>query len=869
MAREREINPHRTWRVLVAIATVVVACGLAGPVTASPTADFQCYPAASCTVYPGNPLTLSASSNAAQPDYEWDLNGDGVYGDQTSATVTQTYANAGIYPVGLQVTDISTKQSIVVTHNITVPLTAAFTCSASPSCDAVPVGSTVQLDATSDSPTANYSWDFNSDGVADATGAHATYAYTQPGQHQVAVTVADSAGQSTLTTRTITVSDPQSLHASIACSPSCDVPAGSDVTFTATSNGRAPTYGWYYGSDGPFGPPSTFRQVGSTWTQQLASPGTYVVLVSVTDGGQSVTASQRVTVSPFYRPLPIPRVLSPGTLSPKDAVRCARLRSGFARRSCVAVARQTLVIYMREASVQLAPGQATRMWTFDGTFPGPTIRAQSGQALKVRYVNQLPGAAGPMTIHLHGDHHASADDGQPNQNLIYPGGSRTYTYPLTEDGQPERSAVRWYHDHRMGESGRDVWNGLAGMFILRDGVDARLGLPAGSHDVPLMVTDRKFAAGNQLAYSPGLPAPVDGAIGDHVLVNGAYRPFMNVAQGLYRFRLLNASNWCAYNFQLVDQRQNVVQFLQIGTDGGLMPHRVDRDRILLGPAERADVLVDFQRVGEAVYLRSEPRTDGLGTDACQARDDSGNSGPIMAFRVTGNGDPYPRLPTELRPLPSWTAAVWGDGDKIAAAHTFHLGLGSGSRGAHWTIDGRTFDPRRVDVTARLGATTYWNFVNDSPVTHYMHVHDDECVGGAVSFSAVAAQDRALKDTFRVDPHRTVRIACRFTDYTGVYMIHCHMLEHEDNAMMAQFMVVGRSVTARQIRLAISKVWRAANGRLRATIRRLAPAGYSWARVRAELWLLCHLDAPRARPASAIVWAPARPVRVPSTRRSGP
>lgn len=826
---------------VVLIGIVAASSVRAAPAAASPTADFQCYPSSSCVVYPGNPITLYASSNAAQPDYEWDLNNDGAYGDQSGSSVNQTFTNAGIYPISLRVTDIATKQSAVVTHNVTVPLTPSFTCSATPSCNAVPVGSAVEVDATSDSPSASYSWDFNSDGVPDATGAHATYTYTQPGQHGITVSVTDSAGQASSATVLVTVEAADALHASIACSPSCDVPAGTDVTLTASSDGHAPNYGWNYGTDFTGSGPTAYRSVGPAWLQRFDTPGRYVIVLRATDNGQTIEVSQAVTVSAFNQPLPIPRVLSPGKLSPADRARCDLQRNRFLRDNCLTAARQTLVIHMRQAEVQLLPGQKTRMWTFDGTFPGPTIRAQSGQTLKVRYVNDLPQAAGPMTIHLHGDHHPSADDGQPDDNLIYPGGDRTYTYPLTEDGQPERSAFRWYHDHRMGESGRDVWNGLAGMFILDDHVDSSLHLPSGNRDVPLMVTDRRFSPGNQLDYSPGARPPVDGAIGDHVLVNGTYRPFHDVSMGLYRLRLLNASNWCAYNFQLVDQHQQVVPFSQIGSDGGLIPRRTDRDTILLGPAERADVLVDFRHFGDDVYLKGVPQIGGSGTPACQATDDSGNPGPIMVFRVTGNGDPYPALPNGLRPLPSWTDAVWNSGDKIRANHTFQLALGSDARGAHWTIDGRMYDPRRVDTTVRLGATTYWNFVNDSPVTHYMHVHDDACVGGGSSFSRLAVADRALKDTFRVDPHTTIRIACRFADYLGIYMIHCHMLEHEDNAMMAQFLVVPRLASARQIRLDISRVSQGATRRLHSVLR-LSRSGDSWARVKHDLWLLCHLAA---------------------------
>jgi FtsP/CotA-like multicopper oxidase with cupredoxin domain len=147
-----------------------------------------------------------------------------------------------------------------------------------------------------------------------------------------------------------------------------------------------------------------------------------------------------------------------------------------------------LRIEMREARVGILPGKKTAMWTFDGTFPGPTIRRPTGEPTKVTFAHRLPRKAGDLTVHLHGGHNTSRDDGQPggltrshrrslyceipselsaresgNDLLIRRGGQRTYTYELTEDGAPERAAFQWYHDHRLDRTARNVWHGLAGM----------------------------------------------------------------------------------------------------------------------------------------------------------------------------------------------------------------------------------------------------------------------------------------------------------------------------------------------------------------------------------------------------------------------
>jgi FtsP/CotA-like multicopper oxidase with cupredoxin domain len=290
--------------------------------------------------------------------------------------------------------------------------------------------------------------------------------------------------------------------------------------------------------------------------------GAVAAVVIPSASGHSVAAQDDV----FVRPLRIPRVLVPGKVSAGDYARCARYRATM-RRCLRAAAEQPLVIHMRPAYVSLVPGRGT-WWTYDGTFPGPTIRARSGDPIRIRHVNDLPAKAGAMTVHLHGDHHPSSDDGQPADYLIRPGHARTYTYPLTEDGGPERAAFRFYHDHRMGQTGRNVWNGLAGMFILDDHSDSLLPLPKGyRYDIPLMVNDRTFGSENSLGYSSESAPPFDGAIGDHVLVSGTYQPYLNVSDRRYRFRILNASNWCSYNFHLTSDDPSRVPTSSTKTTG--------------------------------------------------------------------------------------------------------------------------------------------------------------------------------------------------------------------------------------------------------------------------------------------------------------
>lgn len=331
-------------------------------------------------------------------------------------------------------------------------------------------------------------------------------------------------------------------------------------------------------------------------------------------------------------------------------------------------------IRARAAKVQMLPsGPKTPLWTFGGTYPGPTIRRPAGRFTQVTVVNDLPRRAGATTLHLHGDHHASKDDGQPTRYLIRKGRQRTYDYPLTYDGRPEPSSFFFYHDHRMDRTSRNNWRGLQGMFIVDDAKDAGLRLPRGKRDLPLLVTDRSFTQRNrltnpfsdaarhtdhhgQMAWRGPKAPPNDATVGSRILVNGRVTPYQRVSATRYRLRLLNGSNFSADNFSLSDGRP----FVQIGTGSGLLPKPVVRQNILLGPAQRADVVVDFAgESGQDVVLASVPRTEE-GTGSREA--------PIMQFRVRGTAKDPSRVPATLGSVPRLDAPT-----KIAQTWDFGLG----------------------------------------------------------------------------------------------------------------------------------------------------------------------------------------------------
>ncbi|MGH2727910.1 MAG: multicopper oxidase domain-containing protein [Actinomycetota bacterium] len=454
---------------------------------------------------------------------------------------------------------------------------------------------------------------------------------------------------------------------------------------------------------------------------------------------------------------------------------------------------QDISITMKQADVQVfpAPAPKTKMWTYNGIFPGPTIRRPSGTPTHVTFINDLPEETGEMTVHHHGNHSASSEDGQPDDELISPGGSRTYPYEFMEGGKPERAAFQWYHDHRMDHTGRNVWMGLAGMFILDDEVDAALPLPKGEYDVPLMITDRKFDQNNQLVYE----LDGGGTLGDTILVNGAPTPYFEVADRTYRLRILNASNLREYGLEL----GNGQEMIQVASESGLLPAPVTRKRIVLGPAERVEIVVDFAgRLGEDIVLRNTavPLRALPVSPAETPRE-------IMQFRVRRVVADDSFIPSTLRPMPAF--------EEPSVTRTWILGeiplVGKLTRPDNtdfpfwvlWTINGRPFDPGRIDAKPRLGTSERWRFINRSALQHRIHIHDVDWkvvwrIGGLGEGDQLdpeaAGVETGLRETFLVRSDEIVEVVSRpFADHLGTYMFHCHILEHEDTGMMAQFQVV--------------------------------------------------------------------------------
>ena len=315
------------------------------------------------------------------------------------------------------------------------------------------------------------------------------------------------------------------------------------------------------------------------------------------------------------------------------------------------------------------------------------------------------------------------------------------------------------------------------MWITDDELDASLPLPRGDRDVPLMIADRSFDSRNQLTDPfQGQQPPADGILGSRILVNGAYMPHHRVAPCRHRLRILNVSAFRSYNLHL----SNRAPMTQIATDSGLMPAPVRRQGILIGPAERAEVIVDFSSfAGQNVELRSSRNHPGRNPEGARTYD-----GALMPFRVgAGRVPDRTRIPHRLRPLPEWTRKASPKPD-----HRWVIAIG-GLFKTTWTINGRTFSPAHADTVVELGSTVTWEIVNRTRVAHVMHLHHTDWYLLSRDGRPPPPWEDCLKDTFFVFPNERILVAGHFSDYTGKFVVHCHMLDHEDHGLMSQFEVV--------------------------------------------------------------------------------
>ncbi len=482
---------------------------------------------------------------------------------------------------------------------------------------------------------------------------------------------------------------------------------------------------------------------------------------------------------------------------------------------------------------ELVKGPADTIQPIPNTYLGPSFLFRPGQNVRINFTNRLNEES---IVHWHGLHVPEAADGHPRL-VIAP--NETYVY---EFQVMDRPGMYWYHPHPHGRTGPQAYHGLAGLILISDGSEAQAGLPTGANDLPLVIQDRTFDDQNQLVYSTSMA----GFLGDTILVNGQPNASITVTRNAYRLRILNGSNSRIYKLAWSDGTPLTV----IGSDGGLLDAPVQRNYVTLAPAERTDLLVDFSQwpAGTTLTLRSLAFSGGgFGGGGGNATLANGAEFAIMDFLISDAATATPTLtptatvvPTST-PTPTTTptpvslplrsylplvSSIGAGAQATASAATsstdFRADLATPQQATRtftlymqfgqWTISGRTFQMEAVapDETVELGSTEIWEFANQQSgggggmaggMPHPIHIHD-------LQFRVISRQaptdatqranwetvkdgyvDGGWKDTILVMPGERVQVQMTFKDFTGLFLYHCHNLEHEDMGMMRNYRIV--------------------------------------------------------------------------------
>ncbi|MBB3841942.1 FtsP/CotA-like multicopper oxidase with cupredoxin domain [Runella defluvii] len=429
----------------------------------------------------------------------------------------------------------------------------------------------------------------------------------------------------------------------------------------------------------------------------------------------------------------------------------------------------------RSQSAAILAGKTEQVLGYKNGILGPTFRVQRGSTVTIPFTN---GLSEVTNIHWHGLLVPASMDGHPDQ-MVMAGQSFNYTFKIDQT-----ASTAWYHPHPHEKTGKQVFMGLAGMFIVESPEEKALNLPSGNYELPLVIQDKRLDTNGAIMYSPTLEEVMIGYMGETITVNGANAPVQNVTTRTYRLRIVNGSNGRIYSLAL----SNGNSFMVIGSDGGLLAAPETVMSLLLAPGERADLLVDFSKVAlnSDVFLQSNSFS-GVSSQGSQ-------SFKIMKFTVNKAETDTFKIPTLLNSLTSISAA------SAIKTRTFDIGvmmdMGSGGHGGSMamkgmhTINGKVFNSNRIDESVTLNSTEIWEFDNtkgDEP--HPMHLHGTffQVISRTGGRGNILPHEKGLKDTVLAMPGEKVRIIVKF-EHTGKFVFHCHNLEHEDDGMMLNFEV---------------------------------------------------------------------------------
>lgn len=438
------------------------------------------------------------------------------------------------------------------------------------------------------------------------------------------------------------------------------------------------------------------------------------------------------------------------------------------------------------------------------SYLGPVLNFEQGQKVRIFFYNQI---AEPCITHWHGMHVPQIMDGHP-MYAIEQGEQYVYEFEVNNP-----AGTNWYHSHTHEMTARQVYRGLAGLITVTDEIERKLDLPNNEYDIPLIIQDRTFTSNNQLYYALTMQQRMQGFLGKTILANGQYDPVIPVKTRAYRLRILNGSNARIYKLGWSDGSS----LTAIGTDGGLLEKPQNFSYIMLAPAERVDLWIDFsgRELGSELALQTlsysgfSMNMEGRGMHGGPTQ---GKEDTIVRFTISGQVNDSPQLPSILSPVQRLTAKDASNPDSVVP-------ISIGMHRMTFNLNNRTFDMLDYTNQEKIPVNTIQRIriTNTNPrmgrgirsgrgggmmsmmmaQPHPIHLHGQQfqILSRKPSFGDSAYTEikdgfinSGWKDTVLVMPGEEVEIIKPFMDYTGLFLYHCHNLEHEDMGMMRNFFI---------------------------------------------------------------------------------
>jgi FtsP/CotA-like multicopper oxidase with cupredoxin domain len=431
-----------------------------------------------------------------------------------------------------------------------------------------------------------------------------------------------------------------------------------------------------------------------------------------------------------------------------------------------------LTVDLRASAVDTSiSGRPASLLAFNGRIPGPLIEARAGDEIALNLVNAL---GEPTNLHFHGLHIPPTGAADNIFLHVADRESLTYRFTLPKD---HPAGLFWVHPHHHGSVARQVSRGLAAPFVIRGEIDAIPEVAAADEQI-LVLQDFELDASGRVV-EPSIAQLTHGREGSIITLGGAINPAIAIQQdGLLRLRLVNASVSRFYLLRLEDHPLHL-----IGVDGGALAAVRTVDEVLFVPGQRLDILVEGARTSGSYRLLNLPYNRGS-MEMMGGGGMMGGSNPATAAPQT-----LATIEYRQRSARKWTVPErLGDSPAPLPAsslppRTFQLGqgMGMGMGGAMaFTINGRDFDANRIDSAPRVGTVEEWVYFNATTMDHPMHLHTNpfQIVGD----DGIA--ETAWRDIVLVKAGGRARFRVRFDDFTGKTVQHCHILDHEDNGMMA-------------------------------------------------------------------------------------